>query len=195
VQEVRQKVGKIQEQIQEEVTHIREVAEAQVGVAETKAESRCRALLEQAMEQLEPLQKDLLREGELGKALAVAVQIQALRGQAQDVLPDPGNLLGSAQIGKTSHFRVIGATDGPVWGTDVYTADSHLASAAVHAGAVEAGEEGVVRVSIVDMSAVPVHGSLHNGVQSMDWGPYAVGYRVKRAELPLDTSTAPLEEP
>ena len=40
--------------------------------------------------------------------------------------------------GTTYYFRVTGARDGSVWGTDVYTGDSSLALAAVHAGAVEA---------------------------------------------------------
>jgi hypothetical protein len=149
---------------------------------ENKAENRRRALLQEAVEQLEPLQKQSFRAGELGKALATLVQIQTLRGQAQNILPDPGILLGFAHVGKTYHFRVTGSNQGALWGTDIYTADSRLATAAVHAGALEPGEEGVVRVSVVDMSAVPVRGSVRNQVMSMDWGPYAIGYRVARAE-------------
>ena len=68
-----------------------------------------------------------------------------------------------------------------MWGTDLYTADSYLATAAVHAGAVEVGEEAVVRVSLVNMANVPVKGSLRHGVMTGDWGPYPVGYRVTRA--------------
>ena len=195
MEKVNRQVGALEEQTRQEVARIRERAEARVAQAEGKAEDRRRTLLQQAAEQLGPLQQELFRGGELGKALAVAVQIQALRGRAQDVLPDPGNLLGTAQVGKTFHFRVVGATEGPLWGTDVYTADSHLASAAVHAGALGDGEEGVVRVSVVDMSAGPVRGSLRNGVQSMDWGPYPVGFRVARAEPRADTPDASPEEP
>jgi hypothetical protein len=91
-------------------------------------------------------------------------------------------LLGSVQVGKTYHYLVIGSTQGPLWGTDIYTADSHLGTAAVHAGALEPDEEAVVRVSVVDMSQVPVRGSLQNAVMSADWGPYPIGFRVARAE-------------
>jgi hypothetical protein len=84
-------------------------------------------------------------------------------------------------VGKSFHFRVTGECHGPVWGTDIYTSDSHLATAAVHAGAVESGEEGVVRVSVVDMSREKVQGSFRNGVMTHDWGTYNVGYKVVRA--------------
>src|SRR5581483_9956591 len=38
------------------------------------------------------------------------------------------------QVGKTFTFTVTGAVNGSVWGTDVYTLDSYLPAAAVHAG-------------------------------------------------------------
>jgi hypothetical protein len=182
VDRVSQELRALQDKTAAEVARIREQAEAQVAEAESKAEKRRRALLLEAAEQLEPLQKELFRAGELGKALATAVQILALRGRAQDILPDPGTLQRYAQVGKSFHFLVAGETQGAVWGTDVYTADSHLGSAAVHAGVLDPGEEGAVRVSIVDMTGIAVRGSARNGVKSMDWGPYPVGYRVTRAE-------------
>jgi hypothetical protein len=110
----------------------------------------------------------------------VFLQIRSLRARADNIQADPGNLMQFQQIGKTFLFRVTGSGDGPVWGTDTYTADSLLATAAVHAGALEAGEEGVVRVSIVNMAGVPVRGSLRNGVMSGNWGPYPIGYQVGR---------------
>src|SRR5262249_31074425 len=62
-----------------------------------------------------------------------------------DVLPDPGNMTAHRQdLGKTFYFRVTGTTGAgsafseadvaAVWGTDVYTHDSSIAVAAVHAG-------------------------------------------------------------
>jgi hypothetical protein len=162
VDKINREITRVEVQTQEEVTRIRQQAEGQVVEVENKAENRRRALLQQAVEQLEPLQKQFFRAGELGKALATLVQIQTLRGQAQNILPDPGNLLGFAHVGKTYHFRVTGSNQGPLWGTDIYTADSCLAAAAVHAGALKPGEEAVVRVSVVDMSAVPVRGQFCN---------------------------------
>lgn len=82
--------------------------------------------------------------------------------------------------GTTYYFRVIGAIDGSLWGTDVYTADSMLASAAVHAGVVKAGESAVVRVTVMPPLA-QYQGSVRNGVTSHDFGRFGTAYRVDRA--------------
>src|SRR5262249_50411886 len=51
-----------------------------------------------------------------------------------NVQPDPGYLSNFQQhVGQSFYFRVTGAANGSVWGTDVYTTDSALAAAAVHA--------------------------------------------------------------
>jgi len=139
-------------------------------------------MCQHAVRALEPLQKELFRPGELGKALATFVQSQSLKALAQNVMPDPGNLVQFGAVGKSHLFRVLGCAEGPVWGTDVYTADSRLASAAVHAGAIESGKEGAVRVTMEVMSNQRVFGTMRNGVMSMDWGgPYHLGYRVTRS--------------
>src|SRR5262245_15205747 len=54
------------------------------------------------------------------------------------------------RVGQTYYFRVHGEDQGRLWGTDVYTGDSMLASAAVHSGAIELGETGVVKVTVVE---------------------------------------------
>lgn len=81
--------------------------------------------------------------------------------------------------GTTYYFRVTGATDGSVWGTDVYTGDSALAVAAVHAGAVKPAETAVVRVTVMPALA-QYQGSTRNGVTSHDYGRYGTAYRVDR---------------
>jgi hypothetical protein len=81
--------------------------------------------------------------------------------------------------GTTYYFRVTGATDGSLWGTDVYTGDSVLASAAVHAGAVKAGESAVVRVTVMSPLA-QYQGSVRNGVTSHDFGRFGTAFRVDR---------------
>ena len=81
--------------------------------------------------------------------------------------------------GTTYYFRVTGATDGSVWGTDVYTADSSLAAAAVHAGAVKSGETAVVRVTVMPPLS-QYQGSARNGVTTHDYGRYGTAYRVDR---------------
>ena len=81
--------------------------------------------------------------------------------------------------GTTYYFRVTGVSDGPSWGTDVYTGDSALAVAAVHAGAVKAGETAVVRVTVMT-PLNQYHGSARNGVTSHDYGRFGTAYRVDR---------------
>jgi hypothetical protein len=81
--------------------------------------------------------------------------------------------------GTTYYFRVTGAADGMVWGTDVYTGDSVVTTAAVHAGAVNLGETAVVRVTVMPPLA-HYPGSVRHGVTSHDYGRYGAAYRVDR---------------
>lgn len=75
-------------------------------------------------------------------------------------------------VGKTLKFRVTGATAGAVWGTDTYTLDSDLTTAAVHSGAVAAGKTAVITVKIHAAHAV-FPASVRNGVISAPYaGPY-----------------------
>jgi hypothetical protein len=92
--------------------------------------------------------------------------------------PENLSALGSF-IGKTYRFRVTGNTTGSIYGTDVYTTDSSLATAAVHAGALKAGQTGVVRVTIVAPPAGFV-GSTRHGVTSSAWVSYPSAYKVQK---------------
>src|SRR6266853_1557294 len=67
------------------------------------------------------------------------------------------------QIGHSFYFQVAGDVIGPLWGTDVYTSDSDLGTACVHAGALQIGQEGVVKVTVVSPPAT-FKGSRRNGV-------------------------------
>jgi len=83
------------------------------------------------------------------------------------------------QFGKEFVFAVTGhsPTNGQqaiVWGTDVYTLDSSLAAATVHAGLAKPGESVAVRVRIVQ-SPPQYTASLRNGVNSNAYGNFASG--------------------
>ena len=82
-------------------------------------------------------------------------------------------------VGAAYYFRVEGSLDGPVWGTDVYTGDSMLAPAAVHAGVVKAGETAIIKVKVV-RPPTRFQGAARNGVTSNDFGRYGTAYRVQR---------------
>lgn len=100
-------------------------------------------------------------------------------------LPDPGNLKAyEGQQGKVFAFTVTGgAGGGGLWGTDVYTTDSRLALAAVHAGVVKAGETGVVYVKMIP-SPPAFTGSTRNGVASSGYGVYTAAYQVLQPDDP-----------
>jgi hypothetical protein len=81
------------------------------------------------------------------------------------------------RVGAVYYFRVTGDTNGPLWGTDVYTGDSALAVAAVHAGLVRPGSAAILRVTVEQpLKAYP--GSSRHGVTSHDFGPFGTAYRL-----------------
>lgn len=83
------------------------------------------------------------------------------------------------QYGKELTFTLTGFTTGggqqaSVWGTDVYTLDSHFAAAAVHAGAVKPGETAAVRVRIIQ-SPPQFTSSFRNGLTTTAYGVFNAG--------------------
>lgn len=95
---------------------------------------------------------------------------------------DPGNLTGLRNDSqKRFWFRVTGASEGALWGTDVYTDDSSLDVACVHAGILRAGETGVIEVVILD-GRESYEGSTQNGVTSSSYGSWSHSYTVRRVE-------------
>lgn len=97
--------------------------------------------------------------------------------------PGPGAMVGGPvmrRVGPGGGVMVFGAGGfgDVVWGTDVYTIDSTLASVVVHAGLLKPGQTGVVKVKILGPQA-GFKGSTRNGVTTMDFGPFP-GYSVSR---------------
>jgi hypothetical protein len=83
--------------------------------------------------------------------------------------------------GQSFDVLVTGSTEGSVWGSDVYTDDSSLAAAAVHAGLLKNGETGIVRVTPLpgQDSYTP---SNRNGVTSEAWQQWDGSFRVEKGE-------------
>ncbi|MDB5302065.1 MAG: blaR1 2 [Phycisphaerales bacterium] len=138
--------------------------------------------------ELTELQDKYTKSGQLDEAVAVRDRIRQLEGARPtrangwgNVRPDPGALTQfREQVGQTFNFEVTGATDGSVWGDGVYTDDSALATAAVHAGVLQPGEHGVVRVTMLP-GQDHYEGSTRNGVASAPYGPWPGSYRVASA--------------
>ena len=70
-----------------------------------------------------------------------------------------------------TYFFPANGTLGSVWGTDLYTDDSSIATAAVHAGLITAAKGGKVTIEI-RAGASAYKGSARNGVTSSDYGSF-----------------------
>jgi hypothetical protein len=70
------------------------------------------------------------------------------------------------------------AGSGGLWGTDVYTADSAICRAAVHAGLLT--DSGGTVTVIIDTGRPAYRGSTRNGIQSWDFGSYAKSCRLQK---------------
>lgn len=84
----------------------------------------------------------------------------------------PANMHGLCErVGATYYFRVTGVTEGQIWGTDIYSGDSSIGAAAVHAGLLKASETKVLRVAVVTPpDSFPA--TTRNGVTSTEYGKY-----------------------
>lgn len=164
---------------------------AEKGRLEARVRAAHEKLLAETVDRLQTLQDEHCRAARLDEALAVREQIRRLRretaavdvaaSQPAFVAPPPPDSLSRlhAEVGSSHRFTVTGSTRGTAWGTDVYTLDSNLAVAAVHAGALAVGETGVVKVTIFDSQAEHV-GSLRHGITTHTWPRYRMSFRVER---------------
>jgi hypothetical protein len=90
---------------------------------------------------------------------------------------DPGTLFNYADaVGQTLQFALVGSTSGTIWGDEIYTSDSVLAVAAVHAGLLAPGESGVVTVEVIEGPA-SYQGIERNGVVSRSYANWDIAYR------------------
>jgi hypothetical protein len=150
--------------------------------AKRKAEEEVRERKQKLIAKLEELAARLEKEGKAPQAKIVKEQIAELKtGRIAGAAPDPGTLTNfSNQKGKTFLFEVTGAQAGSVWGTDIYTDDSSLARAAVHAGVLQVGQKGVVKVTILP-GQQQYPGSTRNGVTTSDWAAWTGSFKVEAA--------------
>jgi hypothetical protein len=93
------------------------------------------------------------------------------------------------EYGLTVRVEVTGSSSGGIWGTDTYSDDSDIATAAVHAGLLKEGERGLLDVKMVPAPEV-FTGSTRHGVTSNRYSSWPSGYVLKKAdkESPLPKS-------
>jgi hypothetical protein len=86
------------------------------------------------------------------------------------------------RIGETFEFLVTGSSSGAIWGSGVYTDDSPLAVAAVHAGVLGTGEQRVVSVTILP-GQTSYESNSQNGIVSNAYGDWLGSYRIGTASV------------
>jgi hypothetical protein len=90
----------------------------------------------------------------------------------------PGGMHGLCGTpGTTYYLKITGVAEGQVWGTDIYTRDSVLGAAAVHAGLLKPGQTAVLRVTIMPGQA-SYQGSARNGVTTSDYADFPECWRL-----------------
>ena len=151
-----------------------------VDAIKKKADEEIKTRRQRVIDELQKAQDRYTREAKLDEAVAIRDTIRRLKSADLVVLPNPGNLYQFREFeGQPLHFQVTGRIGGSIWGTDVYTGDTDLATAAVHAGALRVGETAVLEVRIVP--SPPQHlGSARNGVTTSNWGTYGFSYTVRK---------------
>jgi len=154
----------------------------------SEAEKEIARRREVLIQTLQTLQDKYTRDARLDEAVAIRDKIRELRVAHLNPRKNPGSMTRyRTKIGKTFYFKVVGSSQGSLWGSGVYTYDSSLAVAAVHAGVLKAGQSGIVKVTMVE-APDQFTGSTQNGVMSMDFGPFPAAFRVERP-LPTDVDT------
>jgi hypothetical protein len=123
----------------------------------------------------------------------------------QPVVPAPPGVHASidltqyrGQASKTFIVQVTGSTDGIVWGDEVYTDDSTLAAAAVHAGILKPGEQGFVAITTLP-GQKSYRGSDKNGVSSRPYAEWYGSFTIEKANgirltEPVEKSNINLEK-
>ena len=72
---------------------------------------------------------------------------------------------------------MTGRTNGSIWGSDTYTDDSDLGTAAVHAGLLKPGQTGVVQVTLLPGMAGYLASRRH-GVSTNSYAAWTGSYRI-----------------
>ena len=105
-------------------------------------------------------------------------QLRRLLEQHSVASDAPTNMHGLCETaGTTYYFRVTGVTEGQLWGTDIYSGDSTIGAAAVHAGLLKPGETDLLRVTVVTPPE-KFPGTVRNGVTSTEYGRYQYAWKL-----------------
>jgi hypothetical protein len=128
----------------------------------------------------------------LGKVY-LSNQLDTARIFSSAILISPTNDMqaySESDIGKVYKMTITGQSGGAVWGTDIYTSDSHIPSAAIHAGVIAVGQTKEVYIKIVEgKNNYPA--STRNGVTTAEWGSWGLSYQFVNEPSSYKANTSP----
>ena len=111
----------------------------------------------------------------------LTLKLSPAKETTSNVITNINNLTGYRnRVGQVFEVRVTGSTRGQVWGgsNGIYTDDSSLGAAAVHAGLLKPNEVGVLKVEILS-GRNSYTGSTRNGVTSSNWDRWDGSFRFR----------------
>ncbi len=178
------------ERLNQRVAQVERQADAQIAdvmrevyTIEDEAADEARELTVEAIDKLQALQEDYTRDGMLDEAVTIREMIRSLESELDgvEIVQAPDTISYDDEVGTVFYYRVTGnGAYGGVWGTDIYTFDSYIAAAAVHVGAVQSGETGIVKMTVMP-GQESYEGTERYGVTSGGYGNYALSYRIEAA--------------
>ena len=95
-----------------------------------------------------------------------------------------------SDIGKIYRITITGTVGGAIWGTDIYTSDSYIPCAAVHAGFIANGETKEVYIKVVQGLNEYI-GSTRNGVSTSGYGGWGLSYQFVSAPMSYKATISP----
>ena len=152
--------------------------EAKLSEIQKAHGQKVQELREATIKKLSPLQTKYTRDNKLDEAVAIRDKVRELKGVVSFAnwrVPQ------KEEIGQKLIMEIVGSSSGTVWGTDVYTADSNPAAAAVHAGILKVGQKGIVEVEVLN-GQPSYQGSVRNEISTQNYGPWGVSYKLQKAD-------------
>ena len=95
-----------------------------------------------------------------------------------------------SDIGKIYRMTITGAIGGAIWGTDIYTSDTHIPTAAVHAGVITVGQTKEVYIKVVQ-GLSEYAGTTRNGVTTSGYGGWDLSYQFVSAPTSYKATISP----
>jgi hypothetical protein len=95
-----------------------------------------------------------------------------------------------SDIGKIYRMTITGAIGGAIWGTDIYTSDTHIPTAAVHAGVITVGQTKEVYIKVVQ-GLSEYAGTTRNGVTTSGYGGWGLSYQFVSAPTSYKATISP----